>query len=537
MKRSVFPVSAVLFLLAVLCPAAWPSGLPSRVTKVVLYPEMAEVTRVVEVEASAGTVVLPGLTASLLPDSISAAVTAGEAGIAGIAVEDVFRAEPVDPRVKDLEKEIERLTDDKRRTEEAIKGNAREKELLERGVLSIYSGGEEPKSKGKESVPRLTPAEVDAALALFRSRGQEIGGKILDLERSARELDRKIAAARQEHDKIRPPRPMQEKAVRIDLARPGKCRLAVTYLVPAAGFAPRYNARMLPASGTLALELVGEAWQRTGEDWKEARLTFSTARPGRMTQLPPLPPWALDFYQPPVVRPMMMKMRESTGAAAAPAMEEGKAEEPPFAEKRFASFDVTLEGTHALAGTGEKKDFLLARREQKARMAWRSIPRAAEGAFITADGRNEGGLAVFAAPVSLFLEEAYVGKGRLADIPEGEEFRIDFGKDDAVQVKRKEIERKREEGGVFSKVKRVRFRYEIAAANFRKEAAPLTVLDRIPVPRHKDIVAKEVEITGGGKVGEAGEVKWEFVLAPGEKRTLELSFTVEYPADKEIHGL
>jgi hypothetical protein len=66
---------------------------------------------------------------------------------------------------------------------------------------------------------------------------------------------------------------------------------------------------------------------------------------------------------------------------------------------------------------------------------------------------------------------------------------------------------------------------------------PLTVLDRIPVPRHKDIVVKEVVITGGGKVGEQGEVRWEFPLAAGEKKMLELSFTVEYPADKEIHGL
>jgi hypothetical protein len=104
-------------------------------------------------------------------------------------------------------------------------------------------------------------------------------------------------------------------------------------------------------------------------------------------------------------------------------------------------------------------------------------------------------------------------------------------------VRRREIERKREEGGVFSKMKRLRFRFEIEVANYRKETVPLTVLDRVPLPRHKDIVVKDVEVAGGGKVGEGGEVRWELPLAPGEKRKLGLSFTVEYPADKEIYGL
>jgi uncharacterized protein (TIGR02231 family) len=181
--------------------------------------------------------------------------------------------------------------------------------------------------------------------------------------------------------------------------------------------------------------------------------------------------------------------------------------------------------------------FPLSRQQQTTKVAWRSIPRVTEGAFLAADGKNESGLPIFAAPAGLFLEDAYAGRGRLPDIPEGEEFKIDFGKDPGVLVKRKELLRKREDGGVFAKVKRVRFRYEITAQNFRNETVPLTVLDRVPFPRHKDIVVKDVEITGGGKQEEQGEVKWEVSLAKGEKKVLGLSFTVEYPADKEIHGL
>ncbi|MHB8833660.1 MAG: DUF4139 domain-containing protein, partial [Desulfobacteria bacterium] len=147
------------------------------------------------------------------------------------------------------------------------------------------------------------------------------------------------------------------------------------------------------------------------------------------------------------------------------------------------------------------------------------------------------GLPILAAPATLFVDDAYVGAGAVKETGEKAPFRVDFGRDEAVQVVRKEISRVREDGGVFSKVKRVRFRYEIKVHNSRAEEVHLTVADRIPVPKHQDIVVKDLEITGGGKAGGQGEIGWDLRLKPAESTVLGLSFTVEYPADKEIYGL
>jgi uncharacterized protein (TIGR02231 family) len=199
--------------------------------------------------------------------------------------------------------------------------------------------------------------------------------------------------------------------------------------------------------------------------------------------------------------------------------------------------EVTLPGRQDLSGVGERKTFSLARAEQRANVAWRAIPRVADGAFLSADGVNEGGLPILAAPATLFLDDAYVGMGAVKEVGEKAPFRVDFGRDEAVQVTRREISRVREDGGVFSKVKRVRFRYEIKVRNSRAEEVRLTVADRVPVPKHQDIVVKDLEITGGGKAGGQGEISWDLRLMPAESTVLGLSFTVEHPADKEIHGL
>ena len=118
MRRHPVPITLTTVLLAsVLSVPAFPAEYPSRVDRVVLYPDMAEVTRLVALDRPEDTVVLPGLTPNLLPDSISAKVETGGARITGVSVEDLYRTEPVDERVKELERRIEDLTAQTRRAE------------------------------------------------------------------------------------------------------------------------------------------------------------------------------------------------------------------------------------------------------------------------------------------------------------------------------------------------------------------------------------------------------------------------------------
>lgn len=528
-----FPLLALSLLFPV-SAAAVEAEVPSRVDRVVLYPDMAEVVREAEITGTEGKVVLSGLTAALLPETVSAKVIRGSARISGISVEDLFRPDPAEARVRELTRILEELTDGKRAVEGERENLKREKALLESGVSAVFSP-----AGGKERT-RLTVPEIEASLALFRARAKTVDEAILARDREVREADRKIEAARKELEKIRVPRPTQEKAVHLTLSRPGPCRIAVTYLVSSAGFSPRYDVRLSPTKGTLSFELTGEAWQRTGEEWKGAVLAFSTRRPGRMAQLPELPAWEIDFarpiraFQERMSAPVMAKA-PSRGAESGDGME--LPAPAPIVARRFASLDVTLPERQDLSGVGERKTFSLARTDLKANVSWRAIPRVVDGAFLSADGVNEGGLPILSAPATLFVDDAYAGAGEVKEIGEKAPFRVDFGRDEAVQVERKEISRVREDGGVFSKVKRVRFRYEIKVRNSRAEEVPLTVADRIPFPKHQDIVVKDLEITGGGKSGGQGEITWDLRLKGAESTVLGLSFTVEYPADKEIYGL
>src|SRR3972149_3016547 len=94
MRRNLIPAPFAIALLATfLSVPVSPAEFPSRVARVVLYPDMVEVTRLGEVDRPETTVVLSGLTPNLLPDTLSARVASGGARITGGAAEDLFRTQ------------------------------------------------------------------------------------------------------------------------------------------------------------------------------------------------------------------------------------------------------------------------------------------------------------------------------------------------------------------------------------------------------------------------------------------------------------
>jgi hypothetical protein len=75
--------------------------------------------------------------------------------------------------------------------------------------------------------------------------------------------------------------------------------LELSYLVPAARWAPEYELRVQPDQDQAELVLKAHVAQRTGEDWERVELSFSTADLTRSAELPRLDSWRIGRAQPP----------------------------------------------------------------------------------------------------------------------------------------------------------------------------------------------------------------------------------------------
>ncbi|MCA8938134.1 MAG: DUF4139 domain-containing protein, partial [Planctomycetes bacterium] len=81
--------------------------------------------------------------------------------------------------------------------------------------------------------------------------------------------------------------------VQVDASSMDDVELQVTYRTPCALWRPEHLARLnrdakQAKSGELEWTTWAVVWQRTGEDWKDVELAFSTARPAQVADAPEL---------------------------------------------------------------------------------------------------------------------------------------------------------------------------------------------------------------------------------------------------------
>jgi len=105
-------------------------------------------------------------------------------------------------------------------------------------------------------------------------------------------------------------------------------------------------------------------------------------------------------------------------------------------------------------------------------------------------------------------------------------------------VEKKPVKKFTEYAGAFTKETRVHYEYVIDITNGKNRDIALTVNDNVPVSRNEKI---KVEIESpkkeAAKISEDGVITWDLKLAKGEKKSLKIDFTVEYPKNLRITGL
>ena len=120
----------------------------------------------------------------------------------------------------------------------------------------------------------------------------------------------------------------------------------------------------------------------------------------------------------------------------------------------------------------------------------------------------------------------------------GEKFDVYLGVDNGIRVKRKLINKLTETSGIFSKSKRITYDVGIEVENLKQTSQSVSIQDNIPISQSDEITV-DVE---SPKPEEAsrdanGLITWKIDLKPGERRELNLKFSITFPSDMNISGL
>lgn len=281
-----------------------PIHLDSRIDAVTVFRAGAVVTRVADVPKEGERFEIGPLPLGIDDGSVRVSVTGTDAPTATelavtLVVPDFDPSRPP-ARPEDVETAEQRVS----KLRDQLQQLTREAQRIE--TLGVVTRPE-PKP-GREPPP--SPAEARLALlALREKRLTAIDDRRDRIQRELRDAERKLAdlwdrertasnARRAEPHELR-------KAAVIALrggARDQPARIALSYRIDAARWAPSYTLRLDRELREGRLEVRAAVCQRTGEDWDGVRLMLSTAEPTGWAELPELPSIRIGRRQPPATR-------------------------------------------------------------------------------------------------------------------------------------------------------------------------------------------------------------------------------------------
>jgi uncharacterized protein (TIGR02231 family) len=525
--------------------------LRTHIDSVVVYPDRARIQRkgTLHLEPSVHRLeTAEDLPASLDTASLRAAARgSGRGRLVGVDVGQRFYAEPRAQKLRDLEAQMHALTDDL-----SIIEAKRHTLMREEEELRNLQGQNRAFAKGLAE-RTLTPEGHMGMLDRFRQRSEAISAAIVEQNVHQRSKERQLEKVRREMELIKQSAGNKYfAAIDLEVMEEGDFEVDVSYVVSRAWWEPVYDIRLVEEETSSVLEVgyLGQVKQQTGEDWADATLTLSTARPAVTAVLPELEPWYVGPLPPPAApAPMYTTARL---AAAAPAEETRRhllAEADmamPLAEVEAPQATVSAQGAavmYQIPGRttipcdGTPRKVTVARYNLSPKLDYTTAPKLVSAAYRRAKAANESDYTLLPGQVSLFAGEEFIGSSRLELIAPGGEMELFLGADDRVQVER-ELTRRQVDKRFASSKRRIHYGYEITVHNLLSTTATVTLFDQLPNATHEAVnVHMESAQPEPSKKTDLNILSWDIVLEPAEKKTVRFEFSVEHPQDMVVTGL
>jgi uncharacterized protein (TIGR02231 family) len=528
---------------------------PSRIDGVVVYPGVAAVTRIVEVDVPAGqhVLVVGGLPQALDPNSLRVeGVATGGLQIGSVEM----RTAPVGgvaPPAGELAQRLRKLQEDKARKQAEIQALTRKQAMI------AAIGSQAPTILGGKEKP-VDPAEWSKAWDAVGQGLRQTAEELAAANQAMRLIDEEISAIGRP-SRIGPGAGVTRAAsISVEAAGEARAVLKLTYQVGGATWRPSYDAALSVGSAQakpkLALVRRAIVTQRSGEDWTDATLAVSTAQARGGTAAPEVPPIRVAFNEPPAIAQNAPSVRrapaaDGSGLIATVPLENrsdaARAAAPPpapvvqtQAQIEVAGFSAqfVVPGRVSIQQDGSPRSFRLGSREIEPTLGVKAAPGLDPRAYLEVKFTNDEEAPLLPGEVALTRDGLYVGQGRIGQTAAGDTVEMGFGADDKVRVARVPL-RRRESEPTWVQGSRGDLReFKTTVKSLHDRPMRITILDQTPFAENAAITVEAIQgttpPTERNIQDKRGVLAWTFDYKPGEEREIRHGFRLRWPGDREL---
>ncbi len=511
-------------------------NIESKVSRVTVFPQGAQVTRVTQTSISAGRSELTFTGISPYMDQSSLRVEAS----GGFTILSVS---PVANKMHDQEKrkDIEAL--------ETARKMWEKQQTRDRATLSIYTEEEKMlqanyKVGGKNT--GLKAADLAAVLDLHRTRLRDLKFNEIDYnERIQKEQDsisrinEQIAALNANTETS-----TMDVVVTIQSQAGATGDFTLSYVVSNAGWNPSYDLYVDDINKPLTLKYKANVWQNTGEQWKDVRIAFSNGNPNESGVAPVLVPlWlrnliAMDLNV--VVsggryRKLYDKDEEEKAPAMAPQYlykEQSNVAYTPQTQNA-TSISFELGAPYTVVNDGQIRAVEMKEQNIPVTFEYFCVPKREKKAYLMAHIPNWLDYNLMDGEVNLYYEGTYTGKTAFSLANTDDTLNLSLGVDKGITVERKQV-KDYNKRVILSDKKTAAASFEISVRNNKKFPISITIEDQVPVTTDKDISIDDITHDGATRDTETGKVTWKLNIPSGKEQKERISYTAKYPKSYRI---
>ena len=404
-------------------------------------------------------------------------------------------------------------------------------------------------AKGLEELPvdavwgQLNPKSWREQLSTLFKQLRELRAEILDSYHTQEHLSQQINELIAKARALSRPDMVYAAHIEADLMIPqeSEYEIAFDYVVPNAMWRPYHQARLLlEDKPTVSFRFDGCVWQRTGEDWKDVDLVFSTARASLGTEPPLLTDDPLNVQE--KSKEIIIQARNQTiqttglGTGATPAPLETPAPvEVPGVDDGGEVRNLRSATKATIPSDGRPYRVPIFTFSSEAVVEYVLMPEIACQVVLKSEQTNTASLPILAGPVDLVRSTEFVGKTSVEFIASGEKFALGWGPDAAMRVQRTTTQKRKQDN--LTKWNKVTTTTKLFLSNIGAEPRVVKTTERIPVSELEQVKVEVIgeKTTDARQPDENGFCTWNFTLEPYSQ--LEASLVFAISAAPEVQGL
>lgn len=523
--------------------------LSSAIKAVTVYNDRAAITRYAEVQLGAGEheLIFENLPVRLDDASLQVdAKATSPTTILDVVTKQQRLISNANERLQQLEKQIEVLQ------EQLAKLNDRENII--KGQYDFIKQMQSSAVGATDKANRPTMQQIQQIMELSNSTLTQLAAEQRQITTDKEQLQKQLQVLQNDRYPLQREANSQVKnvAVRVNLAQSATVKIALTYVTFGASWYPIYDARFNSKEQNLALNYSANVAQQTGEDWRNVKLTLSTARPALGGNAPLLTEWKLLPYSPDVYRNRGMAkkdiqydavmMPESAMEVVAAKQVKTTAYKPALVPVANVDMSATstaftiAEPTSLITGGDQQKVTINSIPELSTSLTYQIVPRLQQVAYLQADTKNSSTYPLLAGQLNIFMDGRFIATGQLKTTMPNEQFKVDLGADEAIKVTYKQLKRFTEKTGFTNSGERITYNYLITVQNNKNKDVKVDIKDHIPISQNEKIKVKLLSPKNISPDKE-GKLNWQITLKPMEKQEIPINFTIDYPVDTQVIGL